>query len=230
MSTEIWYKNPKVILKNEYILELWPKKNFSLERQINSIIRLIILLTFCAFILTFKYNFFLLGLVCILVISILYHFKTNSKEGLINNINRVKPILGNPFVYQINKDNFSQPTEKNPLMNVLIPEVKDNPCRKSAGPTFNPIVEKQINQSVKSLVTDNFDNKKNIKKDLFGSLGEQLNLDRAMQRFTATANTQIPNDQNAFLKYTYSNLALERDWLKDSLDNSGEETMVPRGS
>ena len=49
---------------------------------------------------------------------------------MINNLRIVKPILGNPMVYELNKENFSTPTENNPLMNVLINEVKFDTCRK----------------------------------------------------------------------------------------------------
>ena len=45
------------------------------------------------------------------------------------------------------KDNFTAPTKQNPLMNVTLPEIKYNPKRKSAAPSFNPQVEKEINEN-----------------------------------------------------------------------------------
>ena len=149
MSKEIWFNNPRILFKKEYILEVWPKKDYNFEQQINSITRLIILLSILGFIFTSNYNLLFLGIIAIICITIIYYFQNTSKENLINNLRIVKPILGNPMVYELNKENFSTPTENNPLMNVLIPEVKFDPCRKSAGPTFNPVVEENINDSVR---------------------------------------------------------------------------------
>ena len=51
-------------------------------------------------------------------------------------------------------------------MNVLLPEIYYDPTRKPAAPTFNPQVEKEINNSVQEFVAKPF-NDKNIDKKLF---------------------------------------------------------------
>ena len=56
MSKEIWFNNPRILFKKEYILEVWPKKDYNFEQQINSITRLIILLSILGFIFTSNYN------------------------------------------------------------------------------------------------------------------------------------------------------------------------------
>ena len=38
------------------------------------------------------------------------------------------------------------------------------------------------------------------------SLGDEIAFDRSMLQYTATANTQIPNDRDAFQKYLYGNM------------------------
>ena len=80
-----------------------------------------------------------------------------------------------------------------------------DPTRKPAAPTFNPVVEKEINKSVKKIATQSF-NDKNIEKKLFASLGDEIAFDRSMLQYAATANTQIPNDRDAFQKYLYGDM------------------------
>ena len=40
----------------------------------------------------------------------------------------------------------------NPIMNVMLPEIQDNPERLSAAPSYNSAVEKEINESTKEFV------------------------------------------------------------------------------
>ena len=64
--------------------------------------------------------------------------KTNStsiakKFGL-----KGKEAFTNPSTYKKHKKHFTNPTEENPVMNVLLPEIKYNPKRKPAAPAYNP--------------------------------------------------------------------------------------------
>ena len=44
-------------------------------------------------------------------------------------------------------NNYQPPKSTNPLMNVDLTDYKENPQRKSAAPSFNPIVEEKINEN-----------------------------------------------------------------------------------
>jgi len=48
----------------------------------------------------------------------------------------------------------TQPTKNNPLMNVLLTDIKDNPTREAAQPSFNPEVESKINESAGNVGPD----------------------------------------------------------------------------
>ena len=98
-------------------------------------------------------------------------------------------------------------------MNILIPDIHNNPQRKPAAPAFNPTVEKEINNNVQDFVCEQFNSNskdkkknKNIKEKLFGDLGAELQFDRSMQRFNANPNTIIPNDQKSFQEFCYGNM------------------------
>ena len=211
MSIPIWLNDPTILLKHDKLSELWPTPQMTTEEKINSITRLVIILTLLGYILTLSPKIILIGITTLAAIIIIYLVqnredgKKKVKEAFSNNLTSVYPALTNPMVYQLNKNNFSKPTEQNPLMNVLIPEIYYDPKRKPAAPTFNPVVEKEITKSVKKFVSKSF-NDDTIDKKLFGDLGEEFMLNRSMLPWTATANTQVPNDQKAFQEYAYGSM------------------------
>ena len=51
---------------------------------------------------------------------------------------------------EVFKDTFTNPTVKNPLMNVMMTDYKDNPQRKQAAPSYNTKIKEQINQKAKN--------------------------------------------------------------------------------
>ena len=147
-----------------------------------------------------------------------FTFKKKDGSSVIIQNEYMKEISGKLITIQdkllsMNKENYKQPTKDNPFMNILIPEIKYDPKRKPAAPTFNPIVEKEINETVKDVITEKF-NDKNIKEKLFGGLGEELTFNRSMIPFTANANTTIPNDQDGFANWLYGPLNSCRDGNK----------------
>ena len=206
MSTPIWLSDPTILLKHDKLKEIWPDEKMTPEEKVNAITRLIILLTCLGSLLTLSYKIFYIGLTTLAIICVLYFTqKHNVKAENFTNLPGIYPSLTNPIVYEINKNKFSKPSETNPMMNVLLPEIYYDPNRKPAAPTFNPVVEKEINKSVKKFIGKPF-NDKNIDKKLFADLGDQIMFNRSMLPWTATANTQIPNDRKAFQEYLYGNM------------------------
>ena len=106
------------------------------------------------------------------------------------------------------KSSFKQPTKRNPLMNVLLPEIQYDPQRKAAAPAFNPTVEKTINAKVAN-------------PKLFLDLGDNIAFDASMRNFYATAATTVPNDQTAFAEYCYGTMPSCRggDYIQCSKNN-----------
>ena len=174
----------------------------------NAITRLIILLTCLGSLLTLSYKIFYIGLTTLAIISVLYFTqKHNVKTENFTNLSEVYPYLTNPITYELEKNKFSKPSETNPMMNVLIPEIYYDPERKPAAPAFNASVEKEINKSVKNFVTDEtFGGDKTIEKKLFADLGDEIEFDRSMLPFNATAGTTVPNDRGAFQEYLYGDM------------------------
>ena len=207
-NTNIWLNNPMILLKKGQINQIWPKENMNRNEKINAITRLVIILTILGFLVTQKSNFFITGIVTLGIIIMLYYAREykNSNENNNGNSSSVEGFT-NPKVYNALKGNFTNPTKTNPLMNVLLPEIQDDPKRKMAAPAYNKAVEKQINNRTEDFIVSNFDNDPEIKKKLFSNLGDSLEFENFGQyNFYATANTRIPNDQKSFADFCYGDM------------------------
>ena len=210
MSTPIWFNNPTILLQHNKLKEIWPKSQMTTEEKINAITRLIILLTLLGYIMTLSHKILYIGFVSLAFIVVLYLVqnhskKTTIKESFLNNSLNTNSKYTDPLEYEVTKEEFTKPSQKNPLMNVLVPEVYFDPKRKPAAPAFNPDVENEINKSVKSFIEEPF-NDKNIGDKLFRDLGDEFMFNRSMIQYNSNANTQIPNDQEKFLDYAYGDM------------------------
>ena len=213
MTGTFWLNNPAVLLDKDKLMQLWPGKGESLEAKLNSITRLVILLTIIGFVLTRSFKILISAVVTLVIIVIMYN--TEKKKKVKKEINKkiVKEGFTNRQLYKQNQGSFTNPTKKNPLMNVLLPEIKYNPQRKAAAPSFNPAVEEQINESAGNVGPD---------PRLFLDLGDSISFEQSMQRFYTTANSRVANDQTAFAKFCYGDMpsCKDGDGLQCVKDNS----------
>jgi hypothetical protein len=171
------------------------------EAKLNSITRLVILLTILGFLLTKKMKIVLSGLITLGAIILLYKLKTRKtvKEGFTNS-----------QLYSILKDDFTEPVVTNPAMNILLPEINDNPLKKEAAPAFNPIVEAKMNATTKQFIINNFKDPA-IEERLFNDLGDNFTFDQSMRAWNPMPSSTIPNDQKAFTEYCYGDMIACRD-------------------
>ena len=205
MVSVFWLDNPSILFNKKKIMELWPQSNFSFECKLNAITRLVILLTILGYLFTHNMKILITGIITIGVVILLY--KTQHKKKKLDK-KMLKEGFTSPELYEKVKSSFMKPTQKNPLMNVLLPEIQDNPQRKPAAPAFNPTVEKNINKKVAD-------------PRLFLDLGDNIAFDQSMRNFYAMPNTTIPNDQKAFAEYCYGTMPSCRggDYLQCSKNN-----------
>lgn len=103
-------------------------------------------------------------------------------------------------------ENYKTGTKYNPLSNVLLTEIMDDPGRQSAPPSFNADISHDIRKNVKNTVQMLNPTIKCSNKQLFSTLGDNFYLDQSIRQFVSTANTKIPNDQGAFAQYLYSDM------------------------
>ena len=199
----------------------------SINEKVNSITRLVIILTLLGYMLTLSVKILLAGITTLVIIVVLYlvqshinsnnNLKKNLKEKF-NNMNiinkqisndtlpEVYPAFTDPKTYEAVKNNLNTPTNQNPMMNVLLPEIYLDPNKKGAAPAFNPSVEKKINKSVKQNIIKFLDGDDELNKKLFSEIGDDFAFDRSMRQWYSTPNTSVPNDQGGFAKFAYGSM------------------------
>ena len=191
MNTSFWLDNPNVLLNKNQITEIWPQDNFDLARKLNAITRLILILAILGFLFTKSSYIIVSAAVSIVVLVMIHKSKSHSKEGMENldvKINKEE------FEELLNEE-FTMPTKKNPFMNVLINEYKDNPERKPAAPIYN---EEVLDDATKKSRSD---------EKLYKNLGDNLTFQNSLRTFYSTPNTNIPNNQKEFAEFCYGNMA-----------------------
>ena len=208
---KIWYEKPSLLFSINSITELYPKENMTHEQKINAITRLIMILTFIGFVFLNNTNILISGLIAIAILIFLYNIMKKQSVS-----NKMRETFTNTNAYDKVKHNFTNPTPVNPTMNVLLPEIQDNPNRLHAAPSYKKPVVDKINEETKKFILSNFDNSENIREKLFNSGLNQFDsnnfdFEQSMRQFYTTANTKIPNNQAEFAKFCYGNMASCRD-------------------
>ena len=217
MSTQFWTNEPTILLNKEYIFDLWPSSNMNYEQKLNSITRLIIIITILGYILTSSMRILVAGIVTIIVIFVMYKMRKQKltseimKEGFKitgNQSTSDNPTtITNPETLQTSlKSEFKLGNKKNPFSNVLLTDIMDDPDRKAAPPSFNPDVDVDITKNIKKSVQFMNPGIKNTNKQLYGELWENFELDQSNRAFFSTANTRVVNDQGAFSKFLYGDM------------------------
>ena len=189
-----WLENPNALLNKNYITEVWPNSDFDLGRKLNAITRLIIILAILGYFLTKSLYIPVSAFVSLIVLVIIYKSKSKEtqKEGFNLGFHSINP---NKELGQILEKEFTMPTKKNPVMNVLMNEYKESPNRKPAAPAYNDEVQEEINEKAKTQ-----------DKRLYKNLGDNLSFENSMRNFYAMPNTQIPNNQKDFALFCYGNM------------------------
>lgn len=207
----IWYENPTILFSINSLTELYPKETMTQEQKINSITRLIVFLTFIGFIFLNNTNILISGIIAIIILNFLYCIMKKRSSN-----NKMRETFSNSSAYEQVKHNFTNPTIVNPNMNILLPEIQDNPNRLASAPSYKKPVTEKINEETKKFILSNFDNSQTIREKLFNSGENQFDsnnfdFEQSMRQFYTTANTKIPNNQAEFAKFCYGNMASCRD-------------------
>ena len=204
-TSAFWFNKPTELV---HTTDLWPRPSLSYVGKLNAVSRLVLLFTVLTYLLSGSTKILLSGILTLGAIVLLYYIQTQGagrKEG-----------FSSPQLYDLVRSSFTEPTVPNPLMNVLLPEINDNPNRSMAAPAFLPLVETDINKSVQEFANQQFRDP-NIDQRLFTDLGDSFTFDRSMRQFYANPSTTVPNNQDAFAQYCYSDMISCRDETNNEL-------------
>lgn len=219
MSDIFWISNPSILIDKTQISQIWPKPHMSYVERLNAITRLTILLTVLGYLFHQTNQTIMIGIATLIIIILIQiYYKKTGKQIFSSNNNVVSnlegfgnagsgKILKRPDELNVELEKvFSKTTPENPMSNVLLTDIQDNPNKKSAPPAFLPEVHSNINSSAKKMVQQVNKSNPGIDQRIFGSLGENFDFDTSMRQFNSTANTRIVNDQGAFAQFLYGNM------------------------
>jgi hypothetical protein len=203
MQSTFWLNDPTILFNKDKIGEIWPTRGMSSDDKLNAVTRLVIILTILGYLVTNNMRVGITGIVTIVAIIVLRMVKGGNADAPHK---KVSEGFANLTPTELDDIKFTRPKENNPMMNVLLPQIQDEPKRPAAAPAFNPTVVNEINATTQEMIVNNFDDKTGIDERLFRDLGDSFNFDRSMIHFNATANTQIPNDQKSFAEFCYGDM------------------------
>jgi hypothetical protein len=202
MTTSFWLYNPNILFKSDEISKIWPTATMSFDEKLNTISRLVILLTLIGYLSTKNIKILLSGLATLGSVILVFLMK---KKG-----SKKKEAFTTNDIYQMLRPSYTEPSVTNPAMNVMLPEINENPNRAQAAPAFMPVVEANINEKTKEFIVNNF-NDTTIDQRLFNDLGDNFAFDRSMHAWYPMPSTTVPNDQKSFAEYCYGDMISCRD-------------------
>lgn len=237
-SIPFWLNEPTILFNKKHISSVWPGENMSSVEKLNAISRFVIIASLLGYLITLNLKIILVAVVTLAVIAILYNVQRNQKakdesasDGGVgkdakdakdakdtqDNKNtkskqNIKEGFANAMLYNELKDDYTNPQENNPMMNVLLPEISYDPNRSEAAPAYNPEVEKDLNNKTKDYVVDTTfgDGTKKqqeyIRRKLFSDIGDNYSFDFGMRNFYTNPNTTIPNDQGGFANFCFGDM------------------------
>jgi len=219
MTIPFWSNDPTILFHKNHVFELWPMSNMCYEQKLNSVSRLILLLTILGYIASGSKRVLVVGVLTLVVIFILFRMRKQKvskemMEGFENSIkpaNETKSVFNQTIVNPVTLDavlrtEFKEGNKKNPFSNVLLTQINDDPDRKAAPPSFNVNVDEDITKNVKRAVQMMNPGIKNTNKQLFGDLWQQFQLDNSNRVFYSTPNTRVTNDGMSFANYLYGHM------------------------
>ena len=216
MKIPFWIDDPTILFNKEYIFELWPVSNMSYEQKMNAMTRIIFVITLLGYILTRTTRILIVGVTTLVIIAFMFKMKKPKltkemmQEGFIGNksddLLNDQMIINPSTLESVLRSDFKEGCKKNPFSNVLLTQITDEPNRKPAPPSFNPVVDEDITKKVKKTVQFLNPGIKNTNKQLYGDLWQKFELDQSNRAFFSTANTRVENDQTAFSNYLYGNM------------------------
>jgi len=213
-----WYNDPYILFNKTYITQLWPTSSMSFDEKLNAITRIVILLTVLGFIVTRNYYVIIIGFLTIDVIYLLHRLRKQKylkehgkkmEEGFENNnaITNNSNSGKTKILKNLLQTDYYPVTKKNPMGNVLLTDIGDDPERLSAQPSFNPDVHDDINSKTKRQTQMLYPGIKSTSKQLYGDLYDNYQFDNDMMRnFYSMPNTRVTNDQGAFGEWLYGNM------------------------
>lgn len=196
-----WGTDPNILFDQKYMFEFFPMTTMSSNRQLNSITRLVIVLSLLWFFMNHSVRvLFICGLTLGAIWG--YYQKTHKKESFSNFSSLTQTLLKDKLI----PDLFDTPSSTNPLGNVLMGDYDFASEKKPAPPSYTTDAQTAIIKHAKQMIEDTNPEQPRIADKLFKSLEDNLAFEQSMRPFFSNPSTTIPNDQDSFADFCYGSM------------------------
>jgi len=138
--SELWFNNPKILLKN--LDEFFPDNDLNFIKKINAIIRFSIYYTLIIIIFNYDINYLFISLILILISYFLGNYVLKYYETFNNK--------------QKNNNTCQKPNENNPFMNYTVGDLIDNNNKLEAC-KYDDVKDEMRQEFRKNIFTDSSD-------------------------------------------------------------------------
>ena len=205
MSVPFWTEDPAILLNQNFIGELWCDDTMSSSQKLNAITRLVIVLSVVGWIMLQSTRFLLTGLLTLgALVGIRHYLLTTRSKASYDNV--AQEGFSNMEFQKELEGGIEPPTASNPLMNVQVQQFGTSEREKPAAPSFNPTVEKDINNDVRKQIVELNPSIDNLDERIFKDLGDNFVFNQSMRNFYTMPNTNVPNNQKEFAEFCYGNM------------------------
>jgi len=194
MYSPFWYNNPKILVEQNYLFEIFPVKEYDMVRKLNAIMRFSIYYTIIVYLYNKNTNIFAIPLIVGIVTYFI--FKNNSsiqKENIMNNLKNDNTLYEEiPVDVSTLSHNVGCqiPTKDNPFMNTPYFDIAaDKDLPKSCTSYDNKGIQRKIEKEFDKGLYKNY-------TDIFGKENSQR------QFFSIPYRDGVP-DQPAFAHWLY---------------------------
>jgi hypothetical protein len=194
MYSPFWYNNPKILVEQNYLFEIFPVKEYDMVRKLNAIMRFSIYYTIIVYLYNKNTNIFAIPLIVGIVTYFI--FKNNSsiqKENIMNNLKNDNTLYEEiPVDVSTLSHNVGCqiPTKDNPFMNTPYFDIAaDKDLPKSCTSYDNKGIQRKIETEFDKGLYKNY-------TDIFGKENSQR------QFFSIPYRDGVP-DQPAFAHWLY---------------------------
>ena len=205
MSVPFWTEDPAILLNQKFIGELWCGEGMSTNQKLNAISRLVIVMSIGGWVLMQSSRFLITGILTLGALVALHYYFHATRDKLTLEKTHQEGFANLDVMDQLDNA-YTEPVPENPLMNVPVPDFGTNKRQKAAAPSFNPVVEKDINASVQRQVVDMNPGIDHVEDRLFRDLGDNFVFSQSMRNFYSMPNTNVPNNQGEFADFCYGSM------------------------
>ena len=176
-----WKEDIKILFDNSKLLEIFPSKNYDINRKLNSLVRLSIYYSLAMYLLKKDSRYIAIPIITMVITYFIFTKKgkkdifTDFTEDRIKNID--------------NMSEFKKPTLNNPFMNNKITDYGKKNIKRAC-PSYNNVgVQNRIDELYEDGVYKDF-------KDVFSK-------NTGYRQFYTMPNTEVPNNQGDFAQWLY---------------------------